>query len=370
LIEAGADIHCDSEKLLKLAASSNLDLVKFLIEKYKVNPCCQNDIAIKTARACGKLEIEKYLESFDPVIRLKKIIGTKEVVDVYEIDECIINAYSKYLGSSYFYSKHQELVLSTIENNKIQILKLLIKNGASPNFSEDHPLRVAAFVGNVEIVKYLVEDCKADVHAYGDSAMINAAKNGHIKVLQYLIENCHCDPHLRDDEILRTPVMYNQIEIVKYLVEVCKLNPHNFQERCLIIAAQYGFLDLVKYFVEVHFCNIHVEDDEPMKMAIKYGKADIVEYLKSRGSLMKNKVTFIGYSGATIFDGLVVFDRKTKFHQFIDTLNKKLPDLFILKFGSDDFNFVSKGSETECRVCYIEESRIVQNGILKIKFEV
>ena len=48
----------------------------------------------------------------------------------------------------------------------------------------------ASSEGHLEVVKYLVEKCGADVRANNDWAFRRASENGHLDIVKYLVEKC------------------------------------------------------------------------------------------------------------------------------------------------------------------------------------
>ncbi len=73
---------------------------------------------------------------------------------------------------------NNELVDACMEIN-LKKVKKLIKEGAPVNFKEGKtlPLVAAAFYGNIEIMKFLVEECNADVNAKCNGGYISDDRN-------------------------------------------------------------------------------------------------------------------------------------------------------------------------------------------------
>ena len=56
--------------------------------------------------------------------------------------------------------------------------------------------------GHLEVVKYLHEECHANVEAkdkYGRTPIICASQSGHLEVVKYLHEECHADVEAKDN---------------------------------------------------------------------------------------------------------------------------------------------------------------------------
>ena len=59
--------------------------------------------------------------------------------------------------------------------------------------SKDQILRFVCEYGHLEVVKYLVEKCGADVRSDNDLAVKMASGNGHLELVKYLVEKCGAD---------------------------------------------------------------------------------------------------------------------------------------------------------------------------------
>ena len=94
-----------------------------------------------------------------------------------------------------------ELVLRAIDNDWIDILKLLITQyGYDPQQCDilgyTTALHTAALCGRLHIVQYLHEECNCNVYttdSYGDAPLHDAAGGGHLDVVQYLHIKCNCN---------------------------------------------------------------------------------------------------------------------------------------------------------------------------------
>lgn len=82
-----------------------------------------------------------------------------------------------------------------IQNDNTNIAKLLINNGANVNQkadAADNSFHIAVKKGNIKLVKYMVEHCKANVNAKGsdDFTPLNMAiDHGYTDIVKYLINH-------------------------------------------------------------------------------------------------------------------------------------------------------------------------------------
>jgi hypothetical protein len=113
-------------------------------------------------------------------------------------------------------------------------------------------------LSKVETWRWLVEECKVDIHSYYTVASVQI--NKYLEIIKYLVEECKVNIHSCDEFELRYAFLYGSFEVVKYLVEECECNVNVFSEEELILAYSYIQLEKVKYL-------------EDMKRKVNYGKA-------------------------------------------------------------------------------------------------
>ena len=160
------------------------------------------------------------------------------------------------------------------ETGNLELVKFWVDNNADIIHADDDlALQLAARNGYLEVVRYLINN-GADIHADNDWALQLAAKNGYLEVVRYLINN-GADIHADDDLALQLAVEKGYLEVVKCLIDN-GANIHADDDDALRWAAEYGYLDIVKYLAG-HGANIHANDD----WAFKYGTPKVVAYLNS-----------------------------------------------------------------------------------------
>jgi len=101
------------------------------------------------------------------------------------------------------------------ENNYLDVVECLIKNGANIHAQNDEALRYASENGHLAVVKLLIYN-GCDIHANDEYALIGASVNGHLEIVEYLISN-GADIHAQNDWALRWASEYGHKDVVKYL---------------------------------------------------------------------------------------------------------------------------------------------------------
>lgn len=165
----GANIHGGFEIAFKEACEKNrLQVVKYLIEEEGIYVNTDNSFGLKWSCSLGHVEVATYLIS----------------------KGAFINA-----------ENHYALIRACL-NNHIAIVKLLVENGADVTVSDNAPLRYSSEKGYLDIVTYLLDHPKVNIHALDDYALRHAALNNHREIVEKLYSK-GADIHAFNDCALR-----------------------------------------------------------------------------------------------------------------------------------------------------------------------
>ncbi len=226
-----------SEHLLNYAGKGDLEVVKYIIEKYRIDPnrprTENGGTALYQAARNGYSDIVAYLlnKGADP-----NITNNSNVTPLF----------------------------IAVSNGHEEVVKLLVEKGADPNIANNSnvtPLFVAASDGHEEVVKLLVEK-GADpniINSYGDSSHLAAAQRGHWEIVKLLIAkgaNIHQQTKQKEN-LLHIAAKNDKKEVIKYLLEIgvppwkqdfTGRMPHNYVrdpecQRLLKDAILYGELE-------------------------------------------------------------------------------------------------------------------------------
>lgn len=339
LIENDANIHNDDGwwDLPSIAARYNyLEMLKYFVEELHMN--IEDGYALSCACHGSNLDIIKYLVEH----------GAIKNNDKYDIvlESCKMNnnfEITKYLIEKGFPINNKAIIMAS-SSGYLNIVKLLIENGADVHVENNMAVRKASFCGKLDVVKYLVEQCGANINAssceyylgcedlapylYGDAICYASSykhteivggdvvkRCGHShEVVKYLVEKCGANVHSHNETPIRNAivsgnldvvkfliengakihpwdhsqanisVIFNDLDVAKYLVENCGVDIHLDSD--LFIRAKstvWGNFDKIKYLIE-QGADIHANSDEALRMASRSGCLNIVKYLVENGA--------------------------------------------------------------------------------------
>lgn len=192
-------------------------------------------------------------------------------------------------------------LLIALEKQNISMMKILIKNKANPNLfhpsSKINVLSWACKKSNVEFISFLLNNFPDDqlnvncINEFGNSPLLDMARDGNIKVLEMLLEHENIDVHL-ESVIPKTNKKTNafleacsrgHIDIVKLLLD------HNVDpNRCsnyrnaLMRAGVVGHTNVVKLLLSLKNIQINrrnLEGQTAFTLAQRYQKFNIVRLL-------------------------------------------------------------------------------------------
>ena len=128
--------------------------------------------------------------------------------------------------------------------------------------------RYAAGVGDINLVKYFIDEGVADLNP----GMVSAAGGGHMDLVKYLISLGANN----FNGAMSLAAYRGEMDMIKYLIS---LGATNFN-RALSQAAYGGHIDLVKYLISLGAANLN----SALLSAAEGGHMDVVKYLISLGA--------------------------------------------------------------------------------------
>lgn len=283
LIEHGAEINTMKSPLLKnINKTSNLEMAEYVISKgiYLNNHLLVWDAYELKLNDMIKLFIKNGMDLYisdTQYEELLKLIIINTDIDIlpylmpyYKLYKCNLYKY----GEDAFFKN--STLSSAIKNQNIKIIKHLMKTNIYhiPNINKysfnyvfenyDYELCLACRVGNIEIIKLLIEKgaCINCICSNIITPLIMASKYDHLEVVKFLLNNgAQINPNIAN----------------KY--------KYNYKS-ALIYACEQGHLSIVKYFVQELKCNINEKDINKKSIfmyACKNGNEALIQFMIKKG---------------------------------------------------------------------------------------
>lgn len=180
-----------------------------------------------------------------------------------------------------------------------------LKKGADVNGKDGMtwtPLAWAAYVGDKEIFDYLLSKGAnpKETDQYGISVFMRAVEGGNMEIVKYLVEECKCDPNEKDKEFGTTALMRaatcRRNDILSYLLD----RKANVKTRdkggrtVLAYAADGRNMDGMETLV-AKGADLNVTDKEGHTLLMKAserGTLNMVTYLIKKGAKVKAKTKY------------------------------------------------------------------------------
>ena len=189
--------------------------------------------------------------------------------------------------------------LLAVLSTKLPLVKILINAcKLDPHFkaSDGEPaVHYAAQVGAIDVLEYLIKDCRCDMSTVGGKYNSNvfhlSAWNGHYSLIKYII-----DHYPQYTSLLHSTDVYNAlpihracasgiIQLVTFLIDVmkCDITTENKSGyTCVSSACQSGNLDLVQLLIKTYKLNPRISGKGTLSLTVSviYGNVHILEWLR------------------------------------------------------------------------------------------
>ena len=300
------------QTLLHVASrGGNWDIVRFLVEKLKLNPCCtdaEGTLPLHLACLQGHIDIVKYFVEnlkMSPTssrqdgctpLHMAALGGHTDIVKyLVKNFQCDPLCRDKYGNTPLFWAKLRG------SSDVTKYLKIF-ETQSSPKTEDDG--KESLYNANLDVLKYLIQEELVDFSpkdGKGTSPLHIASKNGDLDLVQYLVNKKKCSPTCRDEygnTPLHSAALGGYLNVVKYFItekDCCPIEKGNLGRTPLHFASQEGYLDIVKSLVDDYHVDASYPDDRgstPLHVASKNDHLDTVRYFveeKKCSPMYKNK---------------------------------------------------------------------------------
>lgn len=190
---------------------------------------------------------------------IKSIDNFYKAIDFDDVDEIIKSQYKQYLISNTKSKYGNSPLVFAIQSKSRNVIKYISQltdfNVNNENNSGENALMMAAFIGDLSTVEYLIDKRNARINKDGWTPLHYAAINGDLEIVNYLL---------------------------KHGAEVDCPSPN--ETTPLMLAARYGHIRVVKLLLDkgADLSAINQQDLTPIDFAKMYNQREIAEGLESR----------------------------------------------------------------------------------------
>ena len=205
LIEKGSNVT--SFCFRTPAKEGNYELMKLLIENCADYKNIKENWLVETV-LYGQFEIVKL------IMESGGVFDQDAVSKAVTINNIQIMSYFLEMGKDIHGEKNSSII-NAVNYGHFEMVKFLVENGADVNAFDNTAVKLSITKGNFDIVKYLFEN---GVDFSNGCYLVLAVVYLRIEIVQFLLDN-GADVHWNDDEVFRRAARMGDLEIVKLLIE-------------------------------------------------------------------------------------------------------------------------------------------------------
>ena len=256
-----AEVSTHVERALHaVAATPHLDILQYIIEKYKVHP--QNCKSLLHTACRADVRIVKYLVEYGCEPCRQDYISNIPLHIACEHGHLDIVAYlvtKAKCNPNQLNSRSESSMHPAIRSGNVDIMRFLLEHGY--RIEGKSPLHFASSSGKLNAVKFLIEtkitNCDPDTRdRFMKTPLHYASQKGHLEIAKYLVNVHHCDPLAKDRRNF-TPLEQasanGELEMMKFFNTIHKCTSEQKCDHCVRsfhLSAQKGQLEAFKYFIE------------------------------------------------------------------------------------------------------------------------
>ncbi|KAG0169425.1 hypothetical protein DFQ28_003684 [Apophysomyces sp. BC1034] len=172
------------------------------------------------------------------------------------------------------------LALACAENQVATVRHLMTRYGCDVHWHRERHLRRACLQGFAELVELLLPG--ADVHAFNDAALQNAAHRGHWMIVNQLLQ-AGADPQANRNGPIQSAIFNGDARSLRYLLDA-GADPSWNQSWPLRLACQRESLAVVEMLLQDTRVDPNAGRGMPLRESLKAQKTEVVQALLDHGA--------------------------------------------------------------------------------------
>ncbi|KAJ3033174.1 hypothetical protein HDV00_006671 [Rhizophlyctis rosea] len=252
------------ETLINVSELGLLNMVSLFLSE-AVDPNARGQMIFETAlaKACsnGHVELVKLLLAAGASATAHRGValcmavgyGASEIVPLLldagaDVDGEVVAIPANFLERGENVRGWWNILICGVRSGNLSVVRQLLGAGAHASFRYSHALWMAARLGRVDHARVL-RNWGADANGdWGKRPLVEAAIHGHLPMVRFLLDEGGADLHADDDTALLEACRYNHVGILTYLLGI-GANVHCHRGRSMVLAAEQGFVGIMRELV-------------------------------------------------------------------------------------------------------------------------
>ena len=181
------------------------------------------------------------------------------------------------------YSYAEIMFVEAAQLGYLSLLPILLDRGVDLVKIQSRAIVGASFAGHDKVVKFILDNVPKSEHSYSGLALVGAARGGSVQILSLLV-NDGANIHNEDDLPLREAVARGHLDAVVYLLEQGADAHGNAYHNALSEAAEVGNVDIAKLLLKAGADpNIGEERRTPTWLAASRGDSTMINLFFEHG---------------------------------------------------------------------------------------
>ncbi len=266
----------------ELIYNNEFEKIQYLIDNYNLDLSIPDNQPLHLT-----IRLDNYF-LFDFLIKDNNVLSNLDHLTLYIC--CIYKKfnYFKYIieniNKVFDLQHYRTGLFYACENGSYKIVEYILSKNIIQNPTQDNRNYLSAAIssGNLNLIKYLIEDVGFSIKNNNQLALRIACEKEHIHVVRYLLTIEDIEPDLSESYCLRISCKKNNISIVKLLLDDGRVNPQDANYESFIICCKFGYLDILQLLVKYNkLMDLKFQNNILIQIAEYYDNKDIISFLNN-----------------------------------------------------------------------------------------